>query len=134
MPDYFVAYDTSMNTAYYGRLNNRRAIREFAIKYYLKNKEKLTGYSMEEFQTALQVTGPMLDDLVRIGCELGVEYNDEEFKKSLPLLKSQVKAELCSFRWDSNGYYYIINPASNEIYVKALELFDEAQAMAQTLL
>ena len=32
-----------------------------------------------------------------------------------------------------NGYYFIINPASNEIYIEALDLFEEAQSLAQAL-
>ncbi|NNF35122.1 MAG: peptidase S41, partial [Saprospiraceae bacterium] len=131
MPDYFVPYDTSMNTAYYGKLVGKRAIREFGIGYYLRNAKDLREITQREYLTEFTVSEDMMNGLVKIGKELDIEFNAEEYTTSLPLLRAHLKAEIGSLIWDENGYYSVMNPISNEIYIKALELFSEAELLAE---
>jgi carboxyl-terminal processing protease len=130
MPDYFVPYDTSMNTAYYGNLVGKRALREFAINYYLHNENELRDMSLSDYLDDFKVTERMMNRIIAIGKELDIEFNAEEYSISLPLMTSHVKAEISSLIWDEDGYYSIMNPVSNEIYIKALELFSEAELLA----
>ena len=69
--------------------------------------------------------------MVEIGNEIGVEYNQEDYDTSLPLLKAYIKAEIAAMVWDEAGYYQVLNPVSNEIYSKALKLIDEAALLAE---
>ena len=36
---------------------------------------------------------------------MGVEYNEEEYQKALPLLRLQMKALIARDLWDMNEYY-----------------------------
>ncbi len=130
MPDYFVAYDTSANSDYYRQLLNKRAIREFSLKYYLANEKKLLAMEFPEFENNFQISVQMINDLISIGEELEIKYSAEDFRQSELLLKGYMKAEIASLIWDEEGYDPIINPVSNEIYKRALQLFDEASLLA----
>ena len=71
-----------------------------------------------------EVTPDMLAQLVATGKEMGVEYNEEEYQKALPLLRLQMKALIARDLWDMNEYYHVINDA-NESIRKALELLEQ---------
>jgi len=131
MPDYFVPYDTSMQTNYYRRLAGKRAVREFSLFYYLSHIEELHEMKFKDFLHSFDINDKMLQRVVEIGNEIGVEYNQEDYDASLPLLKAYIKAEIAALVWDEAGYYPVLNPVSNEIYSKALELIDEAALLAE---
>ncbi len=131
MPDYFVPYDTAMQTAYYRALINKRAVREYSFNYFLANREELENMQFDDFLNSFVISDEMLQNIIVIGEELGIAFNKTEFQYSLPLLKGFVKADIASFVWAENGYYPVFNPVSNEIYNRALELFDEAALLAE---
>ena len=65
-------------------------------------KEWLGKYkTFNEFYKRFEVTPDMLAQLVATGKEMGVEYNEEEYQKALPLLKLQMKALIARDLWDS---------------------------------
>lgn len=131
MPDYFVPYDTSMQTAYYRTLRSKRVIREYTFNYFIAHKEELRNMDFDHYLNSFVITDEMLEDIVEIGEELGIVFNNTEFQHSVTFLKGFVKADIASFVWAENGYYPIINPVTNEIYKRALELFDEAILLAE---
>ena len=131
MPDYFVPYDTSMQTAYYSTLRNKRAVREYTFNYFIAHNEALGNMHFDDFMNSFVITDEMLANIVEIGEELGIAFNKTQFQHSLTLLKGLVKADIASFVWGENGYYPVINPVSNEIYIRALELFDDAALLAE---
>jgi len=131
MPDYFVPFDTSMQTDYYRQLAGKRAVREFSLSYYLSHIEELHEMEFKDFLHSFDINNKMLQRVVEIGDEIGVEYNQEDYDTSLPLLKAYIKAEIAAMVWDEAGYYQVLNPVSNEIYSKALKLIDEAALLAE---
>ncbi len=63
--------------------------------------------------------------LVAMGKEEKIEYADDaEYRKSVPLMKLQLKALIARDLWDMSEYYQVINE-SNESVQKALELLKE---------
>ena len=131
MPDHFVPYDTANYTSYYRKLLARGVLRKFTIDFYVSNKEYLSGLEMDWFLADFEITDTMLQKILAIGDRFEVEFNREEYNTSLSLIKSYVKADIAEFVWNDEGFYQVINPASNEIYNRALELFDEANRLAQ---
>ena len=119
------------NSDYYRQLLNKRAIREFSLQYYLANEEKLLETEFSEFENNFRISEQMIKDLISIGEELGAKYSEKDFQQSKLLLKGYIKAEIASIIWDEEGYYPIMNPVSNEIYNRALQLFDEASLLAE---
>ena len=65
----------------------------------------------------------MIQQLIEEGKKEGVEYNEEQFKKSEPLIRLQLKALIARDLWDMNEYYHTIN-AVNESVKKAVELLE----------
>ena len=131
MPDHFVPYDTSHYTSYYKQLMSKGVLRKFTIDYYISNKEYLSEMEMDEFLNDFEIDDSMLQNILDIGDRFDVEFNSKEYEISLSLIKSYAKADIAEFIWDEEGFYRVINPASNEIYNRALELFDEAKLLAQ---
>lgn len=123
MPDYFVPIDTTLYTRYHRRLRDKGALMKAHYRYMDAHRHEWQDryLSFDAFLHNFRITEPLLEQLVATGRELGVEYNEEEYQKALPLLKLQMKALIARDLWDMNEYYHVINEA-NESLQKALEL------------
>ena len=126
MPDYFVPIDTTLYTKYHRQLRDKGALIKAHFHFIdAHRKEWLGKYkTFNEFYKRFEVTPDMLAQLVATGKEMGVEYNEEEYQKALPLLRLQMKALIARDLWDMNEYYHVINDA-NESIRKALELLEQ---------
>ena len=65
----------------------------------------------------------MLATLKEIGEKEGVKFNEEQYQKSLPLIKTQLKALIARDLWDMNEYFRVMN-TTNESIQKALEILN----------
>lgn len=130
MPDYFVPLDTAEGrTKYFGKLYTSNALREYTLTYYEQHKEELEKMGFRNFYQNFKVTDEMLQNLVRTAKSLGVEYDEKDFNQSKGLIKNNVKAWIARSAWDNEGFYPILNE-NNEVFQKALEMFDEAEKLA----
>ncbi len=126
MPDYFVPVDTTLYTDYHLNLRNKGALMKVHYRTVDKQrKEWLAKYQrFDDFYKKFEVPQVMLDDLVAIGKEMGVEYNEAEYQKALPLLKLQMKALIARDLWDMNEYNRIINDVNRSV-IMSLELLEQ---------
>lgn len=126
MPDYFVPIDTTYYTDYYLSLRDKGAIIQQNLKlidaHRTEWKEKYKTF--ERFNKRFDVTDEMLDELVALGKSLGAEYNEEQYKTALPLIKVQMKALIARDLWDMSEYFQVIN-TMNDSMTKALELLEK---------
>lgn len=129
MPDYFVPFDTTLNSKYLNKLFTSNAFREYTLHYYEKNRKKLHKMNYEDYLKNFTVTDAMLQDLVNLAKQSHIRYQDEEYNRSKELLKLYIKAYIARSVWSDDGYYPIINQ-TNEAFQKALQLFDEAEQLA----
>ena len=51
-----------------------------------------------------------------------MKFNEEQYQKALPLIKTQLKALIARDLWDMNEYFRVMN-TTNESVQKALEIF-----------
>ncbi len=125
MPDYFVPIDTTMYTDYHRQLRNKNVIVQTNMKLIDRSRnEWLSQYkNFDEFNKKFNVSQQMLDELVAAGKEAGVEFHGEQFQKSLPLLRLQIKALVARDLFGMGEYFHVINEA-NESVTKALELLE----------
>lgn len=125
MPDYFVPIDTTLYTKYHRRLRDEGVLMQTHFHLIDAHREEWTaGYrKFDDFYKKFEITPDMLEQLVAAGKEAGVEYNEEQYRKSLPLLKLQMKALIARDLWDMSEYYQVINQA-NESVKKALQLLE----------
>jgi carboxyl-terminal processing protease len=131
MPDYFVPFDTTINSEYLTKLYNHNIVREYALKYYDKNKDRIKKMSFEDYLENFEVTDAMLQEMVRLAEKSEIKYNEKQFRKSKDVLKIHVKALIAKSMWNSKGFYPIFNQ-TNEVFKEALKLFDEAEKLARS--
>ncbi len=129
MPDYFVPLDTTMNSPYVGKLFSSDSAREFILGYVDNNKDKFENMTFEEYYNNFEVSESMLKELIKIGEENKVKFDEKDYKKSKDYLKILVKAHMSRNIYDDNAFYKIVNDI-NEVYQRALNLFDEAANLA----
>ncbi|UJP64964.1 S41 family peptidase [Mongoliitalea daihaiensis] len=129
MPDFFVPLDTTMASAYVNRLFNSDSAREFILDYVDSNKKKFEGMSFEDYYNKFKVSDDMLQALIKMGEKNKVKYDEKDFKKSKEYLRVLVKAHMGRNVFDDNAFYKVINDI-NEIYLQAVNLFDEAEKLA----
>ena len=128
-PDYFVPLDTTQNTRYLNRLFNTNSIQEYTVNYAEKNRGKLEMMSFADYKKKFEVTDAMLQDLVAVGIDNGLKFNEVEFNRSIKLLKQLTKAYIARGIWDNDGFYPIFNE-QDEIFLRAIQLMDEADQLA----
>ena len=128
-PDYFVGIDTLMSSKYLNGLFTSNTLREYTLSYSTAQQEQLEAMGMEKFIKDFEVSDKMLKKLVSLGKSNKLEFNKEQFEHSKELIKCYVKAYIARGIWDNQGFFPIYNE-SNEIYQRALELFDEAEKLS----
>ena len=131
MPDYFVPLDTADGrTKYLGKLYTSNALREYALSYYEKHRKELEAMDYKTYYQNFKVTDEMLQELNKTAKSLGVEYDEKDFTRSKTLIKNNTKALIARSVWENKGSFPIFNE-NNEVFQKALELFDEAEKLAK---
>ena len=128
MPDYFIPMDTTGNSAYLNRLFTTNAIREYSLTYSDSNRTKLEADGFDKYFTNFEVSEKMLKELIAVAEESGLPYNESQFKHSKDQIKLYLKAQIARGIWNNDGFYPIFNQ-SNEIYMQAIQLFDQAEAI-----
>ena len=110
MPDYFVPIDTTLYTDYHRKLVGKGVIIKFTMKF-------IEDHRNEKFV----IDDDMLATLREMGEKEGVKFNEEQYQKALPLIKTQLKALIARDLWDMNEYFRVMN-TTNESVQKALEI------------
>ncbi|MGL5272306.1 MAG: S41 family peptidase [Phocaeicola sp.] len=126
MPDYFVPVDTTYYSSYYRQLSFKGIVLKIhhkQIEAHRKEwKERYKSFS--DFLKNFEVTDDVLKQTVDMATSMGVEYHEEEYQTSLPLLKLQLKGLIARDLWDMNEYYQVMN-SINQSVLKAQELLLE---------
>ena len=126
MPDYFVPVDTTLYTDYHRQISYKGVLLKVhyqLIDSYRKEWNKqFKDYA--SFAQNFELTEPMMQRLTDEATKAGISYHEEQYRKSEPLLKLQLKALIARDLWDMNEYYHTIN-AVDESVKKALELLKE---------
>ena len=128
MPDYFVPYDTAFNTNYYTELQRQNVIKEFAVKYQELNKDDLATMGADGFFNDFVIDENMIDEMIQMGTDSGVELNPEELEISKGLMKIHTKAFIARSQYGEEVFLRVLNEG-NEIFIKALTLFNQAEAL-----
>ena len=123
MPDYFVPIDTTLYTDYHRNLVAKGAVIKFTMKFIEGHRKELANKykKFESFNEKFIIDDDMLATLREMGEKEGVKFNEEQYQKSLPLIKTQLKALIARDLWDMNEYFRVMN-TTNESVQKALEI------------
>jgi carboxyl-terminal processing protease len=125
MPDYFVPVDTTRYTPYHRALSLRGVLQKVHFRWEDKyRKQWQKKYStFESFDRHFELSDELMQQLIAVGEEEGVKYDEDDYLKSKDLLKLQMKALIARDLWDMSEYYHIINQ-SNESVQQALKIIE----------
>jgi carboxyl-terminal processing protease len=125
IPDKFVPVDTSYYSAYYRDLVGKGVINQFCISYLDKNRDDILKNYIDEdaFADHFEVTDAITDALIERGKTDGVEYNEEQWLRSQPIIKRIIKGILSRDLYDDGSYYRHVNPLMPD-YQAALRLIN----------
>ena len=128
MPDYFVPLDTLKYTKYHKALAAKGCIIQASLKYLDQNRQQIEQeYSdIYDFEKRFEVDETYMKMLREQGEQDNVKLEDgeEEYEKSLPELKRQLKSLIARDIWSMDKFMEIYNQ-SNELFLKAYELVKE---------
>lgn len=127
MPDLFVAVDTTGYSDYYRDLVAKGIINRFGITYVDDHRKELkAAYPTEEsFIRNFNVSDAMMDEVVKLGEADSVKFNSEEYERSLPVMRTVLKAMLGRDLFDVSTYYKVVNPVLNPPFREAMDLIND---------
>lgn len=124
MPDVFVPLDTLQYTKFHRQLVLKGIVINTDLRYIDNHRDqlKLLFPTFESFRDGFQVPQQLVDDVLKEGEKQNVKpKDDDELQKTLPYLKTQLKALIARDLFDMSEYFQIINETS-DIVNKAIEL------------
>lgn len=126
MPDIFVPIDTTRYTNYHRNLVAKGVLNKTSMNYIEKHRKALQNRykKFDTFLDKFHIGQDMLDELLAIGEKEKVNFSEEQYKQSLPLIKVQLKALIARDLWDMNEYFQVMNE-TNESVQKALQILHE---------
>ncbi|MDE6438056.1 MAG: S41 family peptidase [Muribaculaceae bacterium] len=135
MPDLFVPVDTSGYSDYYRDLVAKGIINRFGITYVDEHRKELKAeYPTEEsFLNNFTVTDAMMNEVVRLGEADSVRFSQEGYDRSLPVMKTVIKAMLGRDLFDVSTYYKVVNPVLNPPFREAMDLINDRRRYSDLL-
>ena len=126
MPDVFIPVDTTKYTTYHRKLVASGIINRAAMNYEDKYRDKLKKEykKFSKYNEEFEVGEEILQDMKSMAEKEKIEFKEEEYNKSLALIKLQIKALIARDLYDMNEYFQIINNASDS-YNEALKIIND---------
>ncbi|MCH5214909.1 MAG: S41 family peptidase [Muribaculaceae bacterium] len=118
-PDRFVPLDTMEYTKYYRNVMAKGLINKVVIRYVDANRKELVKkYKTDDlFVKEFEVPQSLLTELTDMATADGIEFNQEEYDRSLPLFNTVIKALIGRDVYDNATYFKVYNrhdPVFNE--------------------
>ena len=129
MPDVYVPVDTSEYSTYYRDLSAKGILNQFAIKYVDKNRKSITKRfaTVKEFDQGFNVSDEMMRDLIAMGENDSIKYDEEKYRTSEQLLKAITKGLIARDVYsDAGAYSVIINHRNPDVQV-AYEVLNDRE-------
>jgi carboxyl-terminal processing protease len=134
MPDYFVPLDTTRYTDAHRNIVAKGVLNQYVVGYFDKNQKvlKVKYPNFDAFEKGFTVTDAMMNDLRAAAEKDSIKIDAEQYAKSAPLIKTQIKALVARDLFTTSDYFRVINNASDS-YRKALELINDEKAYRKLL-
>ena len=134
MPDIFVPLDTTRTTKYHRELVAKGVIYRASMNYIDRHRNELKkSYpTIEKYKNKFEINDEIWNDVQKLAQEEKIEFNEEQFKQSKPLISLQLKALIARDLFDMNEYFIIINDI-NESLQKALEIINDPEEYEKIL-
>lgn len=123
MPDYFVPIDTTKYSDYHRNIVAKGVMPQVVTDYVDSNRKELSSKfkRVDDFIDGYEAGDSLIAELRAAADKEKIEFKEEEFTRSLPLIKLQLKALIARDLFDMAAYFRVIN-VSNDALTKALEI------------
>ena len=126
MPDFFVPIDTTRYTDYHRNIVAKGVVIRSTTGYIERHREELkrTYKDFERFNKKFEIDEAFMADVRALADKEGVKFDEAQYNRSLPLIKTQLKALIARDLWDMSEYYQVMN-TTNESVLQALRVLEE---------
>lgn len=126
MPDIFMPVDTTFATKLYTDLIRKGIFNRYTVDYVLKNRESISTEfnNFDNFYDKFEITDTMISDFRNLAEEEGVEWNEDQFERSEPMIKLQLKALIARNEWSQSEYYRVVLN-EDKVIKKAVEILND---------
>lgn len=126
MPDFFVPIDTTRYTDYHRNLVAKGVVIKATTAYIEQHRKELQSRykKFETFNEKFEIDDRFLSEMRRMADKEQVKFDEAQYNRSLPLIKTQLKALIARDLWDMNEYFRVMN-TTNESVQQALEVLNK---------
>ena len=134
MPDVFIPVDTSRYTDYHRSVVAAGLVNRIAMNYLDRHRAELNKKypKFAQYKQNFNVTDDMMQELVTLAKDDKIEFNEEQYNRSRPLIMLQIKALIARDLYDMAEYFQVIND-DNESFQEALRLINDDQRYEKEL-
>lgn len=128
MPDKFVPIDTTMYSAYYRDLIAKGVINTFCVNYVDAHRGEIKQrYATDnDYVRDFTITPELMQGVIDLGKKEGVEYNEEEYNRSRPILEAIVKGLIGRDIYEQATYSKVVSPF-DPIFSEAIAIINDPQ-------
>lgn len=111
MPDFFVPMDTARYSAYHRQLVAKGVVIRSIAQFIEHNRARLEKkyQKFDRFLERFEIDEEFLQQVRALADEEKIPFKQEEWDRSLPEIKQQLKALVARDIWDMNEYYRVMN-------------------------
>lgn len=126
MPDFFVPIDTTLYTDWHRNLVAKGVVIRSTTGYIEQHRQELKSKykDFNAFNKKFAIDDDFLQDVLSLAEKEKVAFNEEQYQRSLPLLKTQLKALIARDLWDMSEYFQVMNTADRTVQ-QALKVLNE---------
>ena len=135
MPDVYVPVDTSEYSTYYRNLSAKGILNQYTIRYVDKHRKSISNQyrTVNEFDNSFTVSDEMMRELIAMGEQDSVKYDEEKYRTSEQLLKAIVKGLIARDVYgDQSAYNIIINHRNHDLRA-AIEVLNDRERYERLL-
>ena len=99
------------HTDYHRNLVGKGVVIKTTMKFIEKNRKELQNKykKFETFNDKFEISDEALANMSSLADQEKIKFDEKLYQKSLPLIKTQLKALIARDLWDMNEYFQIMN-------------------------
>jgi carboxyl-terminal processing protease len=134
MPDVFIPFDSARYTNYHRKISVLGLINQFSMNFLDQNRKELNRKyaNITAFKDRFEVPEAALRELLDLAKKEEVEFDEEQYLKSKPLITLQIKALIARDLFDTSEYYQIINDDNTSLH-EALQIINRPDVYQKIL-
>ncbi len=124
-PDCFVPLDTMPLSRYYRELTAKGLIIKYSVNYVDSHRKEIKKLYKDDnkFVSGFEVSPVMLDEIKAMADKAGIKFDQKEYDRCVPLLKTVVKGLISRDIYENQTYDKVYN-SHNDIFREALRVIE----------